>query len=198
MPPNGISSSDYARVCLYGLLSTHRLHLTLFPFSEPSLRPCRVASPIRASTRIQNFSTGLSFPCRSGPSLSRGPLPACTVRNFGPPGAGTGFESTDAKLCDFEKRSPVASPRSRLHKLSHRKVARSKMTRWLTPAGLCISTRLFGAFSSRWISFASKPRDALAPRRHPKRLKSGRKARNHGTTPNPVPYSETLQNTALS
>lgn len=115
MPPNGISSSDYARVCLYGLLSTHRLHLTLFPFSEPSLRPCRVASPIRASTRIQNFSTGLSFPCRSGPSLSRGPLPACTVRNFGPPGAGTGFESTDAKLCDFEKRSPVASPRSRLH-----------------------------------------------------------------------------------
>ena len=98
MPPNGISSSDYARVCLYGLLSTHRLHLTLFPFSEPSLRPCRVASPIRASTRIQNFSTGLSFPCRSGPSLSRGPLPACTVRNFGPPGARSKLRSSSSGI----------------------------------------------------------------------------------------------------
>jgi hypothetical protein len=189
MPPNGISSSDYARVCLYGLLSTHRLHLTLFPFSEPSLRPCRVASPIRASTRIQNFSTGLSFPCRSGPSLSRGPLPACTVRNFGPPGAGTGFESTDAKLCDFEKRSPVASPRSRLHRLGHRNVTIPLKTRWFTPAGLCVSTRKFGAFASRQTSPVAKPRDAFDTHRHPKRLKSGAKARNHGTTPKHVPCS---------
>jgi arylsulfatase len=37
--------------------------------------------------------------------------------------------------------NPVASPRSRLHKRGHRNVTIPLKTRWITPAGLCVSTQ---------------------------------------------------------
>jgi len=79
------------------------------------------------------------------------------------------------------------------HQRGHRKVTNGNQTRWLTPAGLCVSTRKFGAFSSSQTLLVSKPRDAVDTHRHPKRLKSGPKAQNHGTTPKHVPCSKTLQ-----
>jgi len=82
------------------------------------------------------------------------------------------------------KQSKVASPRSRLHKLGHRNVTIGKQTRWLTSAGLCISTRKFGAFSSRQTSLVAKPRDALDTHRHPKGLKLKSKAQTTGQPPN--------------
>ena len=42
---------------------------------------------------------------------------------------------------DFEKRSTLASPGNRLHHPGHRKVTNGNQTRWLTPAGLYISTQ---------------------------------------------------------
>jgi len=70
------------------------------------------------------------------------------------------------------------------HQRGHRKVTNGNQTRWLTPAGLCVSTRKFGAFSSSQTLLVSKPRDAVDTHRHPKRLKSGPKAQNHGRPPN--------------
>jgi len=40
------------------------------------------------------------------------------------------------------KQSKVASLGRRLHKLGHPNVTIGKQTRWLTPAGLCVSTQL--------------------------------------------------------
>ena len=71
--------------------------------------------------------------------------------------------------------------------------------RWLEakgPAGSPQRVFAFHAemrgFLSRRSSLVAKPRDALLPRRHPKRLKSGLKARNHGTHPKRVPCSKAL------
>ena len=89
------------------------------------------------------------------------------------------------------KQSKVASLGNRLHLAGHRKVTIPLKTRWLIPAGLCVSTRKFGEFARFKNSMASKPRDAFDTYRHPKRLKSGLKALNHGTTPKHVPCSET-------
>ena len=96
-------------------------------------------------------------------------------------------------LINRPKHSKVASLGRRLHRLGHRNVTHPLKTRWLTPAGLCISTRKFGAFASCQTSLVAKPRDAFDTHRHPKRFKLGSKAQNHGTTPKPVPCSETLQ-----
>ena len=93
----------------------------------------------------------------------------------------------------FPKHSKVASLGRRLHHPDHRKVTNGNQTRWLTPAGLCISKRKFAAFASCQTSLVAKPRDALDTHRHPKRFKLGSKAQNHGTTPKHVPCSETLQ-----
>jgi hypothetical protein len=41
----------------------------------------------------------------------------------------------------FPKQSKVASLGRRLHKLGHRNVTIPLKTRWLTPAGLCVSTQ---------------------------------------------------------
>jgi hypothetical protein len=112
--------------------------------------------------------------------------------------AETGFEPKIAGLRDFEKRSTLASPGNRLHKLGHRKVTIPLKTRWLTPAGLCVSTGKFWAFARCQHSMTSKPRDAPDDHHAPKRLKSGPKAQNLGTPPKLVPGSQTLRNTALS
>ena len=86
----------------------------------------------------------------------------------------------------------------RIHRLGHRKVTIPPRTRWLTPAGLGVSTRNFSAFVRRQNSMASKPRDAFDTPSHAKRLKSGLQAQNHGTHPKRVPCSETPQNVAYS
>lgn len=104
-----------------------------------------------------------------------------------------GLESPMRLSTSAPKQSKVASPGNRLHRLGHRKVTILLKTGWFTPAGLCISTRKFGAFASCPTSLVAKPRDALDTHRHPKRFKLGSKAQNHGTTPKHVPCSETLQ-----
>jgi hypothetical protein len=91
------------------------------------------------------------------------------------------------------KHSKVASLGRRLHRLGHRNVTHPLKTRWLTPAGLCISTRKFGAFASCQTSLVAKPRDAFDTHRHPKRFTLGSKAQNYGTTPKHVPCSESMQ-----
>jgi hypothetical protein len=41
----------------------------------------------------------------------------------------------------FPKQSKVASLGRRVHRVGHRKVTLELKTRWLTPAGLCVSTQ---------------------------------------------------------
>ena len=73
----------------------------------------------------------------------------------------------------FSERSMDAR---RLHKLGHRNVTTTQKTRWLTPAGLCVSTRKFGAFSTSWSSFTLGSRDSPPRGSRPKRLILGPKA----------------------
>jgi len=81
--------------------------------------------------------------------------------------------------------SMVASPRNRLHKLGHRNVTIPLKTRWFTPAGLCISTRKFGAFARRQSSLVSKPRDAPGPPSPPQKAQIGAK----GSKPRDAPQT---------
>jgi hypothetical protein len=167
------------------LVSMSRHCLELSPKSMGCFRGPRATGPsqtpgkpaLKAKRREQGLSALAVYRCVG---LFRG-------QNFSSPNKTRTSEIHNMKVGN------LASPRNRLHHPGHRKVTNGNQTRWLTPAGLCISTRKFGAFASCQTSLVAKPRDTLDTHRHPKRFKLESKAQNHGTTPKHVPCSETLQ-----